>query len=231
MHFMSVLVILPAYNEEESIERVVDNIVKKYPKYDYVIINDGSRDNTSKICHKNNYNIVDLPVNLGLEGAFQTGLKYANLKKYEYAIQIDADGQHNPDYIDIMLKKASEGFDIVIGSRFETEKKPWSPRMFGSRLIGTAIKLTTGKKLSDPTSGMRLYNRKMIKEFANNINYGPEPDTIAFLLKQGVNIASVQVTMEERMAGTSYLNFGKSIIYMLRMLISILLINNFRKRS
>ena len=210
---MSVLVILPAYNEEESIERVVDNIVKKYPKYDYVIINDGSRDNTSKICHKNNYNIVDLPVNLGLEGAFQTGLKYANLKKYEYAIQIDADGQHNPDYIDIMLKKASEGFDI--GSRFETEKKPWRPRMFGSRLIGTAIKLTTGKKLSDPTSGMRLYNRKMIKEFANNINYGPEPDTIAFLLKQGVNIASVQVTMEERMAGTSYLNFGKSIIYML----------------
>lgn len=231
MHLMSVLVILPAYNEEESIERVVDNIVKKYPKYDYVIINDGSRDNTSKICHKNNYNIVDLPVNLGLEGAFQTGLKYANLKKYEYAIQIDADGQHNPDYIDIMLKKASEGFDIVIGSRFETEKKPWSLRMFGSRLIGTAIKLTTGKKLSDPTSGMRLYNRKMIKEFANNINYGPEPDTIAFLLKQGVNIASVQVTMEERMAGASYLNFGKSIIYMLRMLISILLINNFRKRS
>lgn len=227
---MKVLVILPAYNEEESIEHVVENIITKYPQYDYVIINDGSRDKTSRICHKNNYNIVDLPVNLGLEGAFQTGLKYADLKGYDYAIQIDADGQHNPDYIADMLKKAEEGYDIVIGSRFETKKKPWSPRMLGSRFIGTAIRMTTGKKLSDPTSGMRLYNRRMIKEFANNINYGPEPDTISFLLKQGVSIASVQVEMEERLAGVSYLSFGKSIMYMIRMLTSILLINNFRKR-
>ena len=171
-----------------------------------------------------------MPINLGLTGAFQTGLKYADLKGYDYAVQIDADGQHNPDYIADMLKKAEEGYDIVIGSRFVTEKKPWSPRMAGSRLIEMAIRITTGKKVSDPTSGMRIYNKKMIHEFAQNINYGPEPDTISFLLKQGVSVESVQVTMEERMAGKSYLSFGRSISYMMRMMIAILLINNFRKR-
>ena len=227
---MKILVIIPAYNEEENIEHVVNNMIEKYPQYDYVVINDGSKDSTSDICHKNNYNIVDLTINLGLTGAFQTGLKYADLKGYDYAVQIDADGQHNPDYIADMLKKAEEGYDIVIGSRFVTEKKPWSPRMAGSRLIEMAIRITTGKKVSDPTSGMRIYNKKMIHEFAQNINYGPEPDTISFLLKQGVSVESVQVTMEERMAGKSYLSFGRSISYMMRMMIAILLINNFRKR-
>ena len=105
---MKILVIIPAYNEEENIEHVVNNMIEKYPQYDYVVINDGSKDSTSDICHKNNYNIVDLPINLGLTGAFQTGLKYADLKGYDYAVQIDADGQHNPDYIADMLKKAEE---------------------------------------------------------------------------------------------------------------------------
>lgn len=227
---MKVLVIIPAYNEEDNIEHVVDIMSEKCPDYDYVIINDGSRDKTSMICHKNNYNIVDLSVNLGLAGAFQTGLKYADIMGYDYAVQIDADGQHEPKYIKDMILKAEQGYDIVIGSRFETEKKNLNSRMLGSRLISIAIRLTTGKKITDPTSGMRLYNKKMIHEFAANINYGPEPDTISFLLKQGVDIASVQVTMKERMAGKSYLNFTRSIAYMTRMMLSILLINNFRKR-
>lgn len=227
---MKVLVIIPAYNEEANIERVVNDMSENFGEYDYVVINDGSNDKTSEICHRRKYNIVDLPVNLGLAGAFQTGLKYADLMKYDYAIQIDADGQHSPQYIDDMLRKAEEGYDIVIGSRFETEKKSWSPRMLGSRMIGTAIRISTGKKISDPTSGMRMYNKKMIHEFATNINYGPEPDTVSFLLKQGVRVASVQVSMQDRIAGKSYLNFGRSIAYMLRMMISILLINNFRKR-
>lgn len=227
---MKVLVIIPAYNEEDNIEHVVDIMSEKCPDYDYVIINDGSRDKTSMICHKNNYNIVDLSVNLGLAGAFQTGLKYADMMGYDYAVQIDADGQHEPKYIKDMILKAEQGYDIVIGSRFETEKKNLNSRMLGSRLISIAIRLTTGKKITDPTSGMRLYNKKMIHEFAANINYGPEPDTISFLLKQGVDIASVQVTMKERMAGKSYLNFTRSIAYMTRMMLSILLINNFRKR-
>ncbi len=198
--------------------------------YDYVIINDGSSDNTAKLCRKKGYELIDLPVNLGLAGAFQTGLKYAYRKGYDYALQFDADGQHRPEFIEPMLEKMQEGYDIVIASRFVTEKKPHTMRMLGSNLISAAMKLTTGRQVKDPTSGMRLFNKKMIAEFALNLNYGPEPDTISYLLKQGATIAEVQAKMDERIAGESYLNLTKSMMYMLRMLVSILLIQNFRKR-
>ena len=224
------LVIIPAFNEEENICQVVTNLIEKYPQYDYVIINDGSMDRTSEIAHSLGYEIIDLPINLGLAGAFQTGMRYADRKKYKYAIQLDADGQHLPEYIAPMLEKIQEGYDLVIGSRFVTEKKPHSLRMIGSRLIAVATRLTTGKKVKDPTSGMRMFNKKMIAEFALNLNYGPEPDTISYLRKQGATSAEVQVEMDERIAGESYLNITKSIMYMLRMLMSILLIQNFRKR-
>ena len=227
---MKCLVIIPAYNEEENIVRVVENLKNNYPMYDYIVINDGSSDSTAKICRKNGYELVDLPVNLGLAGAFQTGLKYAYRNGYDYAIQFDADGQHRPEFIAPMLDKIQEGYDIVIGSRFVTEKKPHSLRMLGSNLISMAMKLTTGRRVKDPTSGMRMFNKKMIAEFALNMNYGPEPDTVSYLLKQGATIAEVQVEMDERIAGESYLNLTKSMMYMLRMLLSILLIQNFRKR-
>ena len=227
---MKCLVIIPAYNEEENIVRVVENLKNNYPMYDYIVINDGSSDSTAKICLKNGYELVDLPVNLGLAGAFQTGLKYAYRNGYDYAIQFDADGQHRPEFIGPMLDKIQEGYDIVIGSRFVTEKKPHSLRMLGSNLISMAMKLTTGRRVKDPTSGMRMFNKKMIAEFALNMNYGPEPDTVSYLLKQGATIAEVQVEMDERIAGESYLNLTKSMMYMLRMLLSILLIQNFRKR-
>ena len=227
---MKCLVIIPAYNEEENIVRVVENLKNNYPMYDYVVINDGSADSTAKICRKYGYELVDLPVNLGLAGAFQTGLKYAYRKGYDYAIQFDADGQHRPEFIAPMLDKIQEGYDIVIASRFVTEKKPHSLRMLGSNLISAAMKLTTGHRVKDPTSGMRLFNKKMIAEFALNMNYGPEPDTISYLLKQGATIAEVQAKMDERIAGESYLNMTKSMMYMLRMLLSILFIQNFRKR-
>ena len=227
---MSCLVIISAYNEEENIVRVVENLRTNYPMFDYVVINDGSLDATARICRKKGYELIDLPVNLGLAGAFQTGLKYAYRKGYDYAMQFDADGQHRAEYIGPMLEKIEEGYDIVIGSRFVTEKKPHSMRMIGSRLIAAAIRLTTGKKVKDPTSGMRMFNKKMIAEFALNLNYGPEPDTISYLLKQGATIAEVQVQMDERIAGESYLNITKSMMYMMRMLMSILFIQNFRKR-
>lgn len=227
---MSCLVIIPAYNEEENIVRVVDNLIQNYPMYDYVVVNDGSADNTARLCRQHGYELLDLPVNLGLAGAFQTGLKYACRKGYDYAIQFDADGQHRPEFIGPMLEKMQEGYDIVIGSRFVTQKKPHSMRMLGSTLISAATRLTTGKRVKDPTSGMRMFNRKMIAEFALNMNYGPEPDTISYLLKQGATIAEVQVGMDERIAGESYLNLGRSVMYMLRMLMSILFIQNFRKR-
>lgn len=228
---MKCLVIIPAYNEQDNIVRVIENLKNSYPQYDYIIINDGSADSTPEICRKKGYEMIDLPVNLGLAGAFQTGLKYAYQKGYDYAIQFDADGQHRPEYIAPMLEKMQEGYDIVIGSRFVTEKKPASLRMLGSNLISVAMRLTTGHKVNDPTSGMRMFNKKMIEEFALNMNYGPEPDTVSYLLKQGATIAEVQVSMDERIAGTSYLTMGRSIMYMMRMLISILLIQNFRKRQ
>ncbi len=227
---MKCLIIIPAFNEEESIERVVDNLRDNYPQYDYIIINDGSSDRTAEICRRRGYEILDLPVNLGLAGAFQTGLKYAYRRGYDFALQFDADGQHLPEYIGPMLDKMQEGYDIVIGSRFVTEKKPASMRMLGSNLISIATRMTTGKKVKDPTSGMRVFNRRMIGEFALNLNYGPEPDTISYLLKQGATIAEVQVQMEERQAGESYLNITRSVMYMMRMLLSILFIQNFRKR-
>ena len=173
---------------------------------------------------------MDLPVNLGLAGCFQAGMKYAYEKGYSYAIQFDGDGQHRPEYIAAMKERMDEGYDIVIGSRFVEEKKDWSIRMIGSRLIGAAIFVTTGTRLTDPTSGMRLFSRKMIKEFALNLNYGPEPDTVSFLLKQGAKISEVQVKIDERTEGESYLKPLTAVYYMARMLLSILFIQNFRKR-
>ena len=226
-----VLVIIPAYNEEECIRSVVGNLCKNYPQYDYVIINDGSSDHTAEICRERNYHMIDLPVNLGLAGAFQTGMKYAYKHDYGYAIQFDADGQHLPEYIESMKEELDKGYDIVIGSRFVTQKKSYSMRMLGSNLISLAIRMSTGKRVMDPTSGMRMYNQKMICKFATSINFGPEPDTMSHLIRNGVRISEVQVEMRERIAGESYLKPLKAASYMIRMMLSILIIQNFRKKE
>ena len=227
----NLLIVIPAYNEEKNIERVVEELKTHYGQFDYIVVNDGSKDRTAAICRERGYHLVDLPVNLGLAGAFQTGLKYAWQHGYEYAIQFDGDGQHRPEFIQPMLDKIREGYDIVIASRFLDEKKPHSMRMLGSNLIQTSLKMTTGADIYDPTSGMRMFNRKMIKEFALGLNYGPEPDTLSYLIKNGAKVAEVQVKMEERLAGASYLTPVNASKYMLRMLISILLIQNFRRRD
>ena len=226
-----VLIIIPAYNEESNIERVVDHLVQNFPQYDYVVVNDGSKDSTGDICRRRGYNFLDLPVNLGLAGAFQAGIRYAYKKGYECAIQLDGDGQHRPDFIGDMKKKIDEGYDIVIGSRFIDEKKPMTMRMLGSNLLEIAIRLTTGWDIKDPTSGMRMFSRKMIREFAMGLNYGPEPDTVSYLVKQGAKVAEVPVIMDERISGTSYLTPIRAAKYMTQMLVSILVIQNFRKRS
>lgn len=225
------LIVIPAYNEEQNIERVVENIIRNYPQYDYVVINDGSRDKTAAICRANGYHLIDLPVNLGLAGAFQTGLRYAAENGYDCAVQLDADGQHKPEYIAPMLAALEDGADIVIGSRFLTVKKPKTLRMLGSYIISWSIRLTTGRAICDPTSGMRMFNRAMVEEFAQNLNYGPEPDTISYLIKNGATVKEVQVEMGERLAGQSYLNFWNSVQYMVKMSMSILLIQWFRKRD
>lgn len=229
---MKLLILIPAYNEAENIERVVNNLIENYSQYDYVIINDGSTDATRKICARNGYNFLDLPVNVGLSGAIKSGMRYANYYGYDYVLQLDGDGQHDPKYIQSMIDKMMEtNCDIVIGSRFKTEKKPVTTRMIGSQIITTAIWLTTkGKYIGDVTSGMRLFNKKMIKQFGYDMHYSPEPDTLAYLLNCGVKIEEVQVEMHERIAGVSYLNFKNSMWYMLKMMFSILIFQWFRQR-
>ena len=230
---LKLLIIIPAYNEAFNIERVVDNLIANYPQYDYVIVNDGSSDDTRKICANRKYNFLDLPINVGLAGAIRAGIRYANYHGYDYAVQIDGDGQHEPKYIKDMLEKMETAqADIVIGSRFKEKKKPNSMRMLGSRIISGAIKLTTGgKKIEDVTSGMRLFNKRMIKNFGYNMHYSPEPDTIAYLLNCGIKIEEIQVEMNERIAGTSYLNLKNSVWYMLKMLFSILIFQWVRGRE
>ncbi len=225
-----VILVIPAYNEEKNIKRVVDNLRQNYPELDYVVVNDGSTDGTEQILQENGYNHICLPVNLGLAGCFQTGMKYAYEKGYAYAVQFDGDGQHRPEFIASMKKKMDEGCSIVIGSRFVEGKKDFSMRMVGSRMIGLAMRITTGAKVADPTSGMRMFNREMIREFAYHLNYGPEPDTVSFLIRQGARVAEVPVVIDDRSAGESYLKPMVAVKYMLRMLISILVIQNFRVR-
>ena len=226
-----VLVIIPAYNEEANIGRVAENLVRNHPELDYVIVNDGSADRTAEICRENGYCLLDLPVNLGLAGAFQAGMKYADRKGYRFAVQFDGDGQHRAEYIGPMREKMEEGYNIVIASRFVTEKKPHSMRMLGSRIIAAAIRLSSGASIADPTSGMRMYDRRMIHLFANQINYPPEPDTVSWLVKNGAKVAEVQAVMDERTGGVSYLTPMNAVRYMTRTLISILFIQSFRVKE
>lgn len=228
---MKILVIVPAYNEELNIIRVVNNLIQNFPQYDYVVVNDGSKDGTADLCRRENFNLIDLPINLGLTGAVQAGIRYAVKHGYDAAIQYDGDGQHRAEYIkDLVGMMEKENADIVIGSRYVSEKKPHTLRMLGSNLISLIIKASTGQTITDPTSGMRLFNRNILHEFACDINYGPEPDTISYLIKQGVKVKEVQVYMDDRIAGESYLSIARSMRYMMLMCFSILFVQDFRKR-
>ena len=224
-----VLVIIPAYNEAENIERVVDDLIENYPQYDYVIVNDGSRDDTLSICRRKGYNYIDMPINVGLTDGVQTGMMYAYAHGYEYALQFDGDGQHDPQYIEKMLDAMSD-CDICVASRFVEQKKPGGLRMLGSNIIQLTLKLTTRMNINDPTSGMRMFNRVTMKAMADHADYGPEPDTLAHLIRSGAKVKEVQVEMRERIAGESYLNFSRSIKYMLHMCFSIMFIQWCRKK-
>lgn len=220
---MKTLIIVPAYNEQDNILKVIDDIKTNLKGWDYVVINDCSKDNTAKILNENKINHIDLPVNMGLSGAVQMGYKYAYYNNYDAAIQFDGDGQHQAKYIPLMEKEIEDGFDIVIGSRFVDEKKDFSIRMIGSRLISFLIKCTTLKTIKDPTSGMRMLDRKMIHDYAFNMNRNPEPDTLAYQIKRGAKIKEIQVEMNLRTAGISiYSGALSSFKYMLKMVLSII---------
>ena len=228
---MKILIVIPAYNEELNIEKTIID-VKENTNYDYIIINDCSKDNTKEVCEKNNYNMLSLPVNYGLTSAIQVGMKYAYKNNYDIAIQFDGDGQHQAKYLKNLVKEIEiNKSDVAIGSRFVSKKKPHTMRMLGSNLISFIIKLTTLKTIKDPTSGMRAYNKKAIEMFVKNASLTPEPDTVVYLIKKGLNIKEVQVEMKDREFGESYLNPIKSIKYMVNIIFSIIFIRSITRKS
>ncbi len=228
---MKVLIIVPAYNEALNIEKTIKDI-NDNTTYDYVVINDCSKDNTKEVCQKNNFNMISLPINYGLTSAIQVGMKYAYQNHYDVAIQFDGDGQHQAKYLKKLVEEIEENdYDIVIGSRFVKKKKPHSMRMLGSSLLTGIIKLTTGKTIKDPTSGMRAFNRKAIERFATNASLTPEPDTLVYLLKKKMKLKEVQVEMSEREFGESYLNAIKSMSYMINVFFSIIFIRAVTRKN
>lgn len=226
---MKTLVVIPAYNEALNIEKTVHDLEVNAPDVDYVVVNDGSKDNTLEVLKKNHFKYIDGFCNLGLFGAVQTGFKLALKEDYDVVIQFDGDGQHSAKYIEPLVKEIENGNSIVIGSRFVDEKKPFTARMIGSRFIAGAIKLVTGKTITDPTSGFRAYDRACIKDYALEMNNPPEPDTLVYMLRKQRKIKEIQVQMSEREFGESYLNLVNTIKYMSRMMVSIFLIQPFRK--
>lgn len=227
---MKVLIIIPAYNEALNIVKTVED-VKTNSKYDYVVINDGSKDKTKQICEEHGFNLISLPINYGLTSAVQVGMKYALNNNYDVAIQFDGDGQHQANELQKLVKEIENKNDIVIGSRFVTKSKPVSARMLGSNLITFIIKVTTGKTIKDPTSGMRAYNKEAIKELVENSSLSPEPDTIVYMFKKKRKIKEVQVDMKEREFGESYFNPIKAVKYMINIFCSIIFIRSFTKKS
>lgn len=221
------LIIIPAYKEAGNIERLVNNIIENYPQYDYVIVNDGSKDDTRNICKRNGYQFLDLPINLGIGGAVQTGYKYAEREGYDIAIQIDGDGQHDVSQLDKVIAPLIQGeADIAIGSRF-IEKEGFQSslmRRFGIHFLSALIHLCTGKKVLDVTSGYRAVNRRFIEIYAENYpsDY-PEPEAIVAAVMYRGRIKEVPVKMKERQTGTSSIRAWKSVYYMLKVTLAIVI--------
>ena len=220
---MRILAIIPAYNEEECLEQTVSNLRTKCPEIDYLVINDGSTDRTEEICRKEGFPFLSLPINCGLTCGFQLGMRYALAHQYDAVVQFDADGQHLPEYIPVMAESIEAGANVVIASRVLAHEGPVGARGIGSKLISWLIKATSGKRITDPTSGMRMFDRSLIKLFAESFDFAPEPDTIALLARRGANIVEIPAHMLERQGGSSYFNLLSIIRYMSRTCISILL--------
>lgn len=228
---MKVLIIVPAYNEELNIEKTVNKIIsygsKSKNEIDYIVVNDGSRDKTEEILKSESFNKVNLIQNLGIGGAVQTGYKYAYYNDYDVAIQFDGDGQHNENYIDDIVEEIENGYDFVIGSRFTGEInsfKSTATRRVGIKILSGLIKICTGTQISDPTSGFRGANKRVIRILASNYQTEyPEPESIVRLLKLGIKTKEIPVEMQEREFGESSIKPLKSIYYMLSVCFSIII--------
>ena len=224
---MKKLIIIPAYNESACIEATIQDIIENAPDFDYVIINDCSTDNTREICEKNGFNIVNLPINLGIGGAVQTGYLYAAEYGYDLAVQVDGDGQHDPQFLRKMAEYLeTHDADMVIGSRFiekEGFQSSWIRRV-GIVYFTWLIKLCTGKTITDPTSGLRMAGKKVIKLFADCYpkDY-PEPESTVAALNHDCKIEEIPVVMRERQGGVSSITMKRSVYYMIKVTLAILM--------
>ena len=237
---MRVLMIIPAYNEEESILQTVQQI-ESYKEFcdftlDYVIINDGSTDKTKEIIDQYKLNHIDLFINLGIGGAVQTGYKYAQKMNYDIAVQFDGDGQHDIASLPkLVLPIINNEADITVGSRFINPKasdfKTTFMRRFGIKIISFIIFVTTGKRIFDTTSGYRAANKKVISYFAKRypVKY-PEPESIVHLIKRKYRFKEVGVNMFERQGGKSSITPIKSIRYMIEVC-SVILMSTLMKEG
>lgn len=222
---MKKLVIIPAFNEEESIVTTVEDICKNAPKFDYVVINDCSKDHTLDICRKNGIRVLDLPINLGIGGAVQTGYLYAYNNNYDIVVQFDGDGQHDAAYLQNMADTLEmENADMVIGSRFIAREGFQSSgiRRMGIRYFAFLTHFLFGKKITDATSGMRMCNRKVMELFVKDYprDY-PEPETVCRLLRKKCKVIELPVIMKERTTGVSSISPTKSIYYMVKVSLAI----------
>ncbi len=224
---MKKLAVIPAYNEAGNIERTVKDITENAPSFDYIIINDCSKDETAEICNKNHFHVINLPVNMGIGGGVQTGYLYALRNGYDIAVQFDGDGQHNAAYLEEMAELLEkEQLDMVIGSRYITKEgfQSTGMRRVGIRFFTGLIKLLTGKKITDPTSGMRMINRETIKIFAEEYprDY-PEPESVVTLLRKGKKVKELPVLMRERKEGVSSISPVNAVYYMIKVSVAILI--------
>lgn len=230
---MRVLVIVPAYNESEIIANTVKTIQEKAQGVDILVVNDGSKDQTLQVLKDCGVNHLNLRTNLGIGGAVQNGYIYAKENGYDYAVQIDGDGQHDPAYIlPIIAQMQKDGVEVAIGSRF-VEKEGFQSstmRRFGIRFLSRLIHLCSGASVKDVTSGYRIVNRRFIELFARDYSDDyPEPDAIMAVALHDGKIAEYPVIMNERTTGTSSISPGKSIYYMIKVSLSILMYKLMRR--
>lgn len=224
---MKVLIIIPAYNESENIEKLIDDIKKLCPFADYLVVNDCSQDDTEEILHRINATYMCNPVNLGIGGTVQGGYVYALKNGYDIAIQVDGDGQHDISYLKDMIEPIEKGeADIVIGSRF-IEKQGFQSsagRRFGINFLSRLIKLCTAIQIKDVTSGFRAVNHKFIKIYADDYPQDyPEPEAIVAGVMHGGVIKEIPVMMKERTGGASSINLRKSVYYMIKVSLAIII--------
>lgn len=229
---MATLITIPAYNEEENIIEVIESIIRQKINTDILVIDDGSSDNTAALVQKNNKaSLIVLPQNLGMGGAFQTGLKYAKRNNYDIVVNVDGDDQHRADEIKkIMEPVLQKKADVVIGSRLllKDRKYPILGRRIAQKIISFLILLFSGKKITDSTSGFRCYNKKAIDLLSQYYptDY-PGGEEVVFLIKNGIRIKEVATSIKMRKKGSSFVNIAVSIHYMIRVALSIF-INVFR---